>query len=85
MTTNTNEEIELLRESVRRFADGEIAPMVQDVDRDNEFPSDMWQKLGDMGLLGVTIPEEFGGAGLSYLAHLVTVEEISRASASIGL
>ena len=85
MTTLDNEEIDLLRESVRRFAADEIAPIADQLDSANEFPSHMWRKLGDLGLLGVTVPEEYGGAGLGYLAHLVAVEEISRASASIGL
>ncbi len=85
MTTNSSEDIELLRESVRRFAQEKIAPIAQSVDQDNEFPADMWRQLGNLGLLGVTIPEKFGGTGLGYLAHLIAVEEISRASASIGL
>ena len=85
MTTNSSEDIELLRESVRRFAQEKIAPIAQSVDQNNEFPADMWRQLGNLGLLGVTIPEKFGGAGLGYLAHLIAVEEISRASASIGL
>jgi len=79
------EEIDLLRESVRAFADKEIAPRADLIDRENTFPQDLWTKLGDMGLLGITIPEEYGGSGLGFLAHLVAMEEISRASGSVGL
>ena len=80
-----NDEVDLLRESVRLFAEKYIAPIAADVDRSNEFPQHLWRELGDLGLLGMTVPEEYGGSGMSYLAHLVTVEEISRASASLGL
>ncbi|MFI4904588.1 MAG: isovaleryl-CoA dehydrogenase [Burkholderiales bacterium] len=79
------ETIDMLRDSVRAFAATEIAPRAQDIDRDNVFPPDLWRKMGDMGLLGITVEEEFGGAGLGYLAHIVAMEEISRASASVGL
>src|SRR5690606_33441238 len=79
------EEIDLLRESVRAFADKEIAQRADLIDRENTFPQDLWAKLGDMGLLGITIPEEYGGSGLGFLAHLVAMEEISRASGSVGL
>ncbi|PRB80928.1 isovaleryl-CoA dehydrogenase [Pseudomonas sp. MYb185] len=77
--------IDMLREQVRAFVTNELAPRASDIDKDNQFPADMWRKFGDMGLLGVTVPEEFGGAGLGYLAHVVAMEEISRASASVAL
>ena len=70
---------------MRRFAQDEIAPLAADIDRSNEFPRDLWPKLGDQGLLGLTVPERWGGAGLGYLAHVVVMEEISRASGSVGL
>jgi len=80
-----NDELTLLRDTVRRFADEAIAPIAAQIDQDNAFPQALWRELGDMGLLGLTIPEEHGGAGLGYLAHVVVMEEISRASASVGL
>ena len=83
--SSLNEEVDLLRETVRAFAEKEIAPLADQIDRENEFPSHLWKKLGDLGLLGITAPEAFGGSGMSYLAHLVTMEEITRCSASVGL
>jgi len=79
------EDIDQLRETVRRFAASEIAPRADQIDRSNKFPTDLWPKLGRLGVLGVTVPEEFGGSNMGYLAHIVAMEEISRASASVGL
>jgi len=80
-----NEEVDLLRETIRQFAEKRIAPIADEIDRNNEFPQHLWKELGDLGLLGITVPEEYGGSRMSYLAHLVAFEEISRASASVGL
>jgi isovaleryl-CoA dehydrogenase len=79
------EELDALRASTRRLCDAELAPRAAEIDRANEFPADMWAKLGELGLLGMTVPEEYGGTGLGYLAHVVAMEEVSRASASVGL
>ena len=78
-------EINMLRDAVYQMCQKELAPRAQQIDQDNEFPSDMWRKFGDMGLLGITVEEEYGGSGMGYLAHTVAVEEISRASAAVGL
>ncbi len=74
-----------IRETVVRFSDTEIAPRAQEIDHSNQFPMDLWRKFGDLGVLGITVPEEYGGAGLGYIEHVVAMEEISRASASVGL
>ncbi len=79
------ETIDMLRDSVQQFADDEIAPRAADIDRDNLFPADLWKKLGTLGLHGMTVKEEYGGSDLGYLAHIVAMEEVSRASASVGL
>ena len=79
------ETIDMLREQTRNLVDAELAPRAAQIDRENQFPQEMWRRFGDMGLLGITVPEENGGSGLGYLAHVVAMEEISRGSASVGL
>ena len=79
------EDIDMLRDAVKAFADREIAPRAAEIDKSNEFPADLWRKLGDLGVLGMTVEEEYGGSHMGYLAHIVAMEEISRASASVGL
>jgi isovaleryl-CoA dehydrogenase len=82
---NLGEEIDMLRDMTQQFASAEIAPRAEQIDIDNEFPKDLWRKFGDLGLLGITVEEEYGGSNMGYLAHAVAMEEISRASASVGL
>ena len=79
------EDIDALRDAIREFAQVEIAPRAAEIDRTDQFPMDLWKKMGGLGLLGITVAEEYGGAGLGYLAHIIAMEEISRASASVGL
>ena len=85
MNFNLGEEIDALRETVRRFAAEEIAPRAADIDSSNQFPMDLWEKMGALGLHGITVSADQGGSGMGYLAHSVAIEEISRASASVGL
>ena len=83
--TSINEELDMLREAVRRFSDAELAPVAEQIDRDNAFDPKLWLQMGEQGLLGMTVPEAYGGSELGYLAHVVAMEEISRGSASVGL
>ena len=80
-----SDELNMLRDQVNAFARDEIAPRAAEIDEKNEFPNELWEKFGDMGLIGITVPEEDGGTGMGYLAHCIAMEEISRASASVGL
>jgi len=85
MRFDLGEDIEALRDMVHRWAQDRLKPIAGDVDRDNLFPAALWREMGDLGLLGITVPEEFGGAGMGYLAHVIAIEEIARASASVSL
>jgi isovaleryl-CoA dehydrogenase len=85
LSFSLGEDIEMLRDTVRRFAADEIAPRADEIDEENLFPHDLWRKFGNLGVLGLTVSEEYGGAELGYLAHMVAMEEISRASAAVGL
>lgn len=85
MTFNLGEEVNALRDMVHRWAQDRVRPMAQEIDRTNAFPNALWKEMGDLGLLGITVSEEYGGAGMGYLAHVVAVEEIARASASVSL
>ncbi|HEY8355907.1 MAG TPA: acyl-CoA dehydrogenase family protein, partial [Ramlibacter sp.] len=79
------EDLDALRDTVHAFAQAEIAPLAADIDRQDHFPLELWRKMGDLGVLGITVAEEYGGAGMGYLAHMIAMEEISRASAAVGL
>jgi isovaleryl-CoA dehydrogenase len=85
MQFDLGDDIAMLRESLQQFTAKEITPRASDIDKHDQFPMDLWRKMGDLGILGVTVSEEYGGAGLGYLAHIVALEEISRGSASVGL
>ena len=85
LTFDHGEDIAALRETVQQFAQAEIAPRAAEIDRSDQFPMDLWKKMGDLGVLGVTVDEEYGGTAMGYLAHIIAMEEISRASASVGL
>jgi len=85
MTFDLGEDVNALRDMVHRWAQSRVKPMAAEVDRGNTFPPELWREMGDLGLLGITVPEEFGGAGMGYLAHVIATEEIARASASVSL
>ena len=79
------DDVDALRDAVREFAQAEIAPLAAQADKTDQFPMHLWRKMGEMGVLGITVPEAYGGADMGYLAHMIAMEEISRASAAIGL
>jgi len=85
MEFDLGDDVNALRDTVHRWAQDRVAPIAAQVDRDNVFPAELWREMGDLGLLGITVPEEYGGTGMGYLAHTIAVEEIARASASISL
>src|SRR3982751_304430 len=85
LSFNHGETIDLLRSTVAQFAADEITPRAETIDRTNTSPDDLWRKMGDLGLLGITVEDEYGGTGMGYLAHVAAMEEIPRASASVGL
>ena len=85
MQFDLGEDVNALRDMIHRWAQDRVRPMAQEIDASNEFPAELWREMGELGLLGITVDEEFGGAGVSYLAHTVAVEEIARASASVSL
>ena len=85
MTFDLGEDVNALRDMVHRWAQERVKPIAQEVDQNNQFPAELWQEMGELGLLGITVSEEYGGAGMSYLAHTVAIEEIARASASVSL
>src|SRR6476660_2449276 len=85
LTFDHGEDIAALREAVQQFAQDQIAPRAAEIDRSDQFPMDLWKKMGELGLLGITVDEAYGGSAMGYLAHIVAMEEISRASASVGL
>ena len=85
LTFDHGEDIAALRETIQQFAAKEIAPRAAEIDHSDQFPMDLWRKTGDLGILGITVSEEYGGADMGYLAHIIAMEEISRASASVGL
>ena len=85
MTFDLGEDVNALRDMVHRWAQERVKPMAAEIDKSNSFPSDLWREMGELGLLGITVPEEYGGAGMGYLAHVIATEEIARASASVSL
>ncbi|MFP4571147.1 acyl-CoA dehydrogenase family protein, partial [Rhodosalinus sp.] len=85
MRFDLGEDVEALRDTVHRWAQERVKPLAAQIDRDNVFPHDLWREMGELGLLGITVEEDYGGAGMGYLAHVVAVEEIARASASVSL